>query len=507
MIFQNIIETINLSNCLEVITLILATYIFNFYYNYFTRTNRLPGPFPLPFIGNYHNYAYDSKRFYEQCQQKYGDISEIMLDRRYIILSKPQYIKDLFGSSAFFPRIPYSQGTVEIGMYGHGIVFNEDQKSWSYNKRFFTESLSIKFMDASIESTNQLFKELSEYWQSLGSQNTSKKKNNNWVLETDFSAWLHGFTNDLISTIITGKRTYSIASYYNTQSDRRSEHPDALIENGDKFVKAILKFVESFVFVMFVNPFMRHYVPIIRDISNYYLKKRKYLFDELDSIITKRRKEIEEMAMDTEKKTDMLTSLIIAKMEDKDIRGNLLDAFLGGTDTTANSFCFITYYICKHPEVKQKMLSEIDFVLSDRFYVSSSDLNKLKYCEAIIKETGRVLTTAGFTFRYVPNECEVAGYKWPAGTYFLLNFYGVHSHPKSWIDPKVFNPDRFYNDSPPDLMIFGLGRRACPGKNLAMNELLSLMALVYKHYNVDLVNINEPLKLFISGITNCKELK
>ncbi|CAG8830180.1 11531_t:CDS:2, partial [Racocetra persica] len=85
---------------------------------------------------NYHNFAYDIKRFDEQCQQKYGDISEIMLDR-----------------------------TEELGMYGHGIIFNEELR----------------------KSANQLFKELSGYWQPLGSQNTSKKNNNNWILETDFS--------------------------------------------------------------------------------------------------------------------------------------------------------------------------------------------------------------------------------------------------------------------------------------------------------------------------------
>ncbi|CAG8796938.1 18609_t:CDS:2, partial [Racocetra persica] len=87
------------------------------------------------------------------------------------------------------------------------------------------------------------------------------------------------------------------------------------------------------------------------------------------------------------------------------------------------------------------------------------------------------------TYRYVTDECEVAGYKWPAGTNFHLNIFAVHVT-EFWIDPKAFNPDRFYNYSPPDLMF-----------------------LYISIYNADLVNINEPLKIFTSGLANCKELK
>ncbi|CAG8832514.1 5052_t:CDS:1, partial [Racocetra persica] len=78
-------------------------------------------PLPLPFIGNLHNLGFGVERFYEQCQKKYGDISETMFDRRYIILSRPEYIEKLFDRKLFFMRLPHSQGTVEMGMYGHGI--------------------------------------------------------------------------------------------------------------------------------------------------------------------------------------------------------------------------------------------------------------------------------------------------------------------------------------------------------------------------------------------------
>ncbi|KAF0518644.1 cytochrome P450 [Gigaspora margarita] len=536
MAIQKIIEILSFKDYFLFFILIFATYVFNFYHKYLTRPNPLPGPLPLPFIGNLHNVAHDLRLFFGECQLKYGDICEIMLNgHRWIILSRPDYIENLM-SSKCFKRFPYSEGLVEFGFYGHGVAGNDDYKSWKYNRQFFSQALLVpKFMDNAIKSTNKLFEELRGYWQSLGKQNISNHNKDNWILETDFSAWLHAFTNDIISIIATGERTYSIASYYNTQSTVKSDHPDTLVEDGNKFVKLIINNIEGIIFFMVVGPFWRHYVPIVGNKANFYLKNRDDLYEKLDFMIKKRRKEIEEMPMGTEMRTDMLTSLIIANTEkatadniktvgsetfepmiDEEIRGSLLEAFEGGTDTTANSICYIVYYICKYPNVKQKMISEIDSIFSNKSYLTSDDLSKLKYCEAIIKETSRMIPISNFITRYMIEECEVAGRKWAAGTLFHLNFAGVNSHPKVWPNPEVFDPDRFYNVDHGDneqlenkysLLIFGGGPRICPGRKLAMCELLLLMTSIYRYFNVELVDKHEPLKIVALTNNNVLEMK
>ncbi|CAG8801046.1 7343_t:CDS:2 [Cetraspora pellucida] len=538
MAIQKIIEVLSITDYLTLFALILATYVFKFYYKYLTRPNPLPGPLPLPIIGNLHSIAYDLRLFYDECRLKYGDICEIMFDgRRCIILTRPEYIEKLMSSTCIM-RFPYSQGLKEIGFQGCGIVGNNVYKSWRYNRQFFTQALlSPRFMDDAVNSTNKLFEELREYWQYLGMQNGSNNKNNdNWTLETDFSEWFHAFANDIISILVTGERTYSIASYYNIQSTVKSVHPNALVEDGNKFVKALIKHIQGVRFFTLIGPFLRHYIPIIRDVANSYLKNRDYIFDKLDLIIKKRREEIEEMPVGTEMRSDMLTSLIIANTEkdtakiktvggetfepmtDQDIRSNLVDAFIAGTDSTANLFCSVTYYLCKHPNVKQKMISEIDSVFSkysNKSYLTSGDLLKLKYCEAIIKEVNRMIPAANFVTRYMNEECEVAGYKWAAGTTFHINITGVHGHREVWPNPEVFDPDRFYNVDQDDetlenkysLLIFGGGPRICPGRKLAMSELLLTMVIIYRYYNVELVNMDEPLKIASSGANNVQELK
>jgi len=158
------------------------------------------------------------------------------------------------------------------------------------------------------------------------------------------------------------------------------------------------------------------------------------------------------------------------------------------------------------------MLSEIDSIIpKSSGYLSCSELRKLKYCEAIIKETSRLIPAVPFVFRHTVSEFEIGGYKWPAGTDFHINFEGAHKHPGFWNNPKDFDPERFYkNDDDNDKgawMPFGGGRRICPGKGLATTELLLLMSSIYKNYNIELVNEHEPLKIHTQLISNCTELK
>ncbi|RIB12737.1 cytochrome P450 [Gigaspora rosea] len=98
-------------------------------------------------------------------------------------------------------------------------------------------------------------------------------------------------------------------------------------------------------------------------------------------------------------------------MTDFEIRANILDGIIAGTDTSANLFSFVTYYLCHYPEVKQKMLAEIDSIFppNSSFQLTHSDLSKLKYCEAIIKEVERLLPVSNILSRYPSEPIEVGG--------------------------------------------------------------------------------------------------
>ncbi|RIB07929.1 cytochrome P450 [Gigaspora rosea] len=139
-------------------------------------------------------------------------------------------------------------------------------------------------------------------------------------------------------------------------------------------------------------------------------------------------------------------------------------------------------------------------------------------------ETNRLTPDVNSITRYSTDTCEITGYKWEKGEYFSINIISLHLHGNYWDNPEIFNPDRFYHNSEinNDIIdinytimsknkfsytIFGGGLRICPGRKLAMIELLSLMTLDYGNYDFELSNMNEDLKIKSTAITACQELK
>ncbi|GBB84830.1 hypothetical protein RclHR1_01140019 [Rhizophagus clarus] len=105
---------------------------------------------------------------------------------------------------------------------------------------------------------------------------------------------------------------------------------------------------------------------------------------------------------------------------------------------------------------------------------------------------------------------EIAGYKWPANTHVRISIDAIHHNNEYWEDPENFNPDRWmvegFEPKKNSFITFGGGLRVCPGRKLAMVELVSLMALLFRKYEIDLANKEAPLKTVSALITACTEL-
>src|SRR5205085_7023540 len=138
--------------------------------------------------------------------------------------------------------------------------------------------------------------------------------------------------------------------------------------------------------------------------------------------------------------------------------------------------------------------------------ITSKDLDKLQYCEAVIKEVSRHRPIVYANARMNVEKDEVGGFIWPEETSFQILYSAILKRKDYWTDPEKFDPDRFYKIEESDKYIlekqnikntftmFGEGIRKCPGRKLAMIELKCLLASVYRKYDVELVDINAPLK-------------
>jgi cytochrome P450 len=161
---------------------------------------------------------------------------------------------------------------------------------------------------------------------------------------------------------------------------------------------------------------------------------------------------------------------------------------------------YIIYYIAHNPNVKKKMLEEIDSIFKgDKMRpITKDDYYNLCYCEAIVKEIARIIPINHIITRMIEKPEEITGYQWPAETFFVINITAVQNHRNYWEEPNKFNPDRWmvenFEPKKHSFIMFGGGLRICPGSKLAMIELVCLMVLLYRKYEIDLVDMNSPIK-------------
>ena len=134
--------------------------------------------------------------------------------------------------------------------------------------------------------------------------------------------------------------------------------------------------------------------------------------------------------------------------------------------------------VLHNPAVLEKAQGELDAVVGRTRRVQESDLPKLQYLKAIVKEALRLHPVLPLL---VPHQssaaCTAFGYHIPAKARLLVNVWAIGRDPAVWDNPLAFDPDRFldklgrhahtdFSGKGFDLLPFGSGRRMCIGMPL-----------------------------------------
>jgi cytochrome P450 len=161
-----------------------------------------------------------------------------------------------------------------------------------------------------------------------------------------------------------------------------------------------------------------------------------------------------------------------------------------GTDTTATTAEWVMAELMAHPDIRKQVQAEIDTVVGLNRVVQESDIANLPLLRAVIKETFRLHPAAPLSVKRESYEpCMLSGWRLPAHTELIVNIFAIHRDPNVWENPDAFKPSRFLERPEVNplsghdffqLIPFGVGRRMCPGSNLA-SALVSLMVANLLH--------------------------
>jgi cytochrome P450 len=152
-------------------------------------------------------------------------------------------------------------------------------------------------------------------------------------------------------------------------------------------------------------------------------------------------------------------------------------------DTITVTLEWVMAELLQHPDIMKCAQAELDNIVGTNRLVEESDLQNLPYLQAILKENYRIHPPVPLMIPHCSTETsQVQGYNLPANTRVLVNLWAMGRDPNTWTNPLQFDPNRFMQHHDIDvqgrnfeLLPFGTGKRACPGRPLA--DLLVQIAL------------------------------
>lgn len=230
------------------------------------------------------------------------------------------------------------------------------------------------------------------------------------------------------------------------------------------------------------------------------LRQRQQVDELIYALIRERRAEFDP------NRQDILTLMMSARyedgqpMSDVELRDELMTLLIAGHETTASALTWAFYWVDRLPEVREKLLSELDS-LGGNF--DPNVISRLPYLTAVCQETLRIYPIIMNAFiRVVKSPIEIAGYKLLPGTPIFPSIYLAHHREKVYPQPKQFKPERFLERqySQYEYLPFGGGNRRCIGAAFAQYEMKLVLATILSRYQVSTVN-KRPVRPVRRGLT------
>jgi len=226
-------------------------------------------------------------------------------------------------------------------------------------------------------------------------------------------------------------------------------------------------------------------------------KKQNKFQDSLDYLNQKIFTLMDHIKKTNPEKPNLISHLLKAKdpdsgeigLPEKQIRDEIMIFLFAAHDTTSTALTWSLAYLATNPEIQAKLQKELDAVLEGGRLLTGDDLPKLEYAEKIFKEILRIRPSVWALSRLTNEEYKIGEYVIPNGSVIFMSQYAMHNSPKYYIDPDIFNPERWTKEFLFKLprfayFPFGGGIRSCIGETFAVQEGILALATIFQKWKI-----------------------
>ncbi|XP_022106692.1 cytochrome P450 3A24-like [Acanthaster planci] len=177
-------------------------------------------------------------------------------------------------------------------------------------------------------------------------------------------------------------------------------------------------------------------------------------------------------------------------LTDDEVTAMAVVFFLGNYETTTTTLCFIAYLLATHPDVQERLIKEIDDVIGERTALIYQDMAALPYLDMVLHESMRIYPPAVEFDRICQEDCVIKGIPIPKGVMMEIPIWVVHHDPETWPDPYTFDPERFAPEKRSKIhnvawLPFGEGPRKCIGYRFAIMQTTFVLVRLLQKYRFE----------------------
>ncbi|XP_028757644.1 cytochrome P450 82A3 [Neltuma alba] len=432
---------------------------------------------------------------------KHGPIFSIRLGSRpALVISNWEMAKQCFTANDLavssrpalvsVQRLCYNQAMFGFGPYG---------PYWRQLRKIATQEL---LSNSQIQRLSQVCASRLDSWVKELFRLWAENKNDSGQVLVDLSERFGRLVTNTVLRTMAGKRYYDGGAEVQEEARR-------LLETLKEFVRLLGVFVAG------------DALPCLRwlDLGGYE-KAMKKTAKQLDSILEEwleehRRKRAS--AGDQDFMDVLLSVLDGSELGGHDantiVKATTLMLIAGGVDTSTVTLIWAISRLLSNPNILKEAQRELDIQVGKERAVKESDINKLAYLQAIVKETLRLHPPATLMGpREFTEDCIIGGCRVKKGTRLLTNVWKIQTDPTIWADPLEFKPERFLTTHKDvdvkghhfELIPFGSGRRICPGISFGLHTIHLILATFLHSFQISKPS-DEPIDMTeIFGLTTTK---